>query len=536
VRCRPVCCVDLPCRVAYCGEDRSESRGFLRDVTSVIAMKLYLWLCAALLLMLLAPAGAAPVRTEVRFRPLANLIYQLDAVSELLPGDPLDYRNLWNQEFLKTPEDRATLAEWQKLRRRYGNSIGLPVEGEFALETPQASVSFADKLRLASFQAKSRPELLERLELVLAPADVVVVDRVLRHFEKPFAIWWKREALAQGTAFSKSLERLLKRPDLRSRMEQFRAFYEARQPEGSVCSFNLMYRPDVKSGSTSGQQLENYSVVEFLPGEKPEERMDVVIHELCHYFYSLCPPESFARLQKQFLASGNPGSVPAFLLMNEGLATAFGNGILARSLLPSDTFEKLMKKPLSLYNNEGIDRTGKVMITPLDRLMSEKKTISDPAFIETYLTTLTAEFGPSLTAPRRFMTNLFLFIDAPLGTSLPRQVRQTLSVGGMYASVGSVTDSRSFEDYGANPNLSALSIVRAESLPALGAQLKLPESSLEALKNAAARNGTALFGYRRSPNAIGVILVAPNPEQAGFLLPRLRDAPEYFEGVLPITQ
>ena len=489
---------------------------------------LFLWVFVALGLR----AWSAPVKTEVRFQPLANLVYQLDAVSGLLPGDPQDYRALWAREFLKTPEDRAALDAWRGLRERYSRSLDIAEGGAYPLERPASSVSLFDKLRLASFQARSRKELLARLELVLGPADVAVADGILRRFETPFAVWWKREALAKGTPFAKKMSQLLAGRELRGQIERFRAFYDARQPEGSVCAFNLMYRPEAKSGSTSGQQVENYAIVEFLPGERPEDRMDVVIHELCHYFYGIGPATSVQKLQADFLRSSSPGSVPAFLLLNEGLATALGNGIVGRAFYGPEKFARLLKKPLSLYYNEGIDRAGKAALPLLDRWLAEGKTLYDPTFVETYVRTLETEFGSSLTAPRRYMAGLFLFVDEPLGASLTRQVRETLSVAGMYSSVGSMSDPRSFESYAANPNLSALVIVRPESVAEIGKALTLPESSVAALQAVVARDGEAVFGFSRGPHAVGVVLVAPDSARASALLLRLRDVSARFEGAL----
>ncbi len=485
-----------------------------------------------LALALVRASLADPFRTEVRFRKVANLVYQLDAVIGVIPTDGSDYEALWKREFLKTPEDQAALESWRLLRDRYSTSVEIPIEGEFPLERPQSSVSPFDKIRLASFQSSNRTDFLERLELVLTPPDIAVADGVLRRFEGPFGAWWTREAEKRGQSFVQKLDRLLKKPERRRQIEQFRSFYEARQPAGSLCSFNLMYRPEAKRGSTAGQQLENYAVVEFLPGEVPEDRLDVVVHELCHYFYSITPGSVRQKFQADFMKSHNPGSTPAFLLLNEGLATAFGNGMVARSVKSPEKFAQLKAKPLSFYNNEGIDRSGKALLSFLDRFLEQKRTIADPEFVNEYIKNLETEFGASLTAPRRFLAGLFLFVEEPLGQGLVRDARQILSVAGMYSSVGPIESPQNFGSYAANPNLSAVLIVRPESLDTLSARFTLPEGAWAAIKDAVARDGAAVFGYERSPQAIGVIVVAPDAARALPLLQRLKDAPTRFTGIL----
>jgi hypothetical protein len=138
------------------------------------------------------------------------------------------------------------------------------------------------------------------------PSDRADFEKVIRHFQPQFHAWWQSEAAKSGGEFALQTENLLRSPQISSQIKQFYDFYAPDLPENYEISFNLFYIPDFVRESTSGQQLQNYSLAEFKPGEKAEQRIDVVIHELTHFFYESMSAENAAKLRKAFLMLNAP--------------------------------------------------------------------------------------------------------------------------------------------------------------------------------------------------------------------------------------
>ncbi len=304
----------------------------------------------------------ADIKVKLHFTPTANLVYQLDCISNVLPHCSREtYKDLWKTNFFKTDEDQDLVKSWSDLMTRYRPELEFerpkdkPYNGRFQ------GVKLATKARIASFQSTSMEDYFNRLDLIVIPKDKEKFEKVIRNFYPRFEKWWTTVALPKGKKFAKQTDALLKTPNISKIIKQYAGFYEASLPDDYTVHFNLFYRPDSKE-STSGQQIENYSVAEFLPFEKPADRIDVIIHELCHFFYESATDEKFASLLKAFDATGKIEARAAYNLLNESLATAFGNGLVNKLTMDSKRWEKYYAKPLSFYNNYHIDKASRTVM------------------------------------------------------------------------------------------------------------------------------------------------------------------------------
>ncbi len=278
-----------------------------------------------------------------------------------------------------------------------------------------------------------------------------------------FDTWWKSQALPRGTPFARSIEALLAAPAVANALARIERFY-APELDGSLLRISLMARPGLGEASTSGQQVEGTSVVEFLPDERPEDRIDVVIHELCHFLFDSPSDAAFAELQKRFLVRGHASSIAAYNLLNEALATALGNGMIGRAVMAPERFAAWQAKEGSFYNNPNIDRAGKALLPILDGWLAEGRTLFDNLFVDTYLRTLESAFGPSLAAPQLLLSEMYLMSDARLGTGLRWSVRRTLHVASMYSEEAAWSEPGILADYRRYPRLNALFLVHPENV------------------------------------------------------------------------
>jgi len=480
-------------------------------------------LLAPALMLVLLPVSGARLRTEVVFSETANLAYQLDMVSGLLVHlDPADYKALWETEFLRTEEDRRHLKRWAALRERYAQSLAIPT-APMPLESIRGYVTLSEQMRVASLRARNRDEFVEGASLLMLPADVAQLSETMRHFEAPFRAWWRREAEGKGRAFVSSTRALLNRPSIQGRIEQFRRFYGPALPPDAKVTFSLLYRPDRAKAPTSGQQLGSVGAVEFLGNERAEDRLPVVLHEFCHYLFGARPDEANIALQQRLMATQDSAVKPSLNLMNEGLASAFGNGVIEREIRPADKWVKYLAAPRSFYNDANIDRAGKALLSLTDAWIAQGRTMDDPGFPTAYLSAMKAAFGDELTRPLLFLNEAFLFVDEPFGLEFSREVRNRLRVASAYTRVRAAIDADAIKPFTSQPNLSAVFVVRPNQLPALEAEKILTPDQARILKAGAEQEGSQMMGLRRSPYSRTFIIVASDVEAARREVGRLAD-------------
>ena len=470
-------------------------------------------------------AGESPVRIRVLYSPTANLAYQLDAVSGSLPHlDARDYRALWEREFLKSPKDREMLVQWSDLQRKYAAMAPLEA-GAMPFQAPDLGVTLGERIRVAGLRAQTEREFLEDASLLMLAPDAARLAEVYRHFAPTFTAWWKRAGGA-GQAFVRQVDQLLKSEPVRGDIERFHRFYAPAIPTGSDVVFSLVVRPNMVAAPTSGQQIDNVGVVEFLPNEKAEQRLDVVVHEFCHYLYGARSEAANLSLQRRFAATDDPAAKPAFNLLNEGLATALGNGVIGRRFASADRWAKILATPRSLYNQPNVDLAGKSSLRFLDSWLTAGKSIDDPTFVPTYLSSLREALGPSLTRPALFLGEAFIFVHSQFGKDYARSLRQSLGVFSAYTSVADSLGGRSLAEYRDQPTLSAVFVVPRELVPELVSQELIEQADASALS----AEGGALFSAARSPHAHSFIIVANDAQEADVWLKKLMEAPALFTG------
>lgn len=481
-------------------------------------------------LLLASQAVHAGLRFRVELSEIANLTYQMDCAGGLVSCQSADYQAFWDQRFLKTPEDRKQLDDWVALRQKYSQEINFTSTQESPLTGRHGGIDQSVKLRIAGFQAVDLADYASRLDLLVEPTDRDRFLRPVQHFFPAFDTWWKSQALPKGTPFARSLESLLAAPAVASALARIDHFYAPELADGSVLRISLMARPALGETGSSGQQVEGTSVVEFLPDERPEDRIDVVIHELCHFLFDSSPDAAFAELQKRFLIRGQASAIAAYNLLNEALATALGNGMIGRAVMGPQRFAVWQSQEGSFYNNPNIDRAGKALLPLLDGWLAEDRTMFDSLFVDTYLQTLEKAFGPSLAAPQLLLSEMYLMSDARLGTGLRHNVRRTLHVASMYSEQAAWSEPGLLADYRKHPRLNALFLVHSENVKELATHGVLPAAETQAIATRVARDGQALYAFERSPGAYSFILVAKDAETVQKLLDELAAAKEVFKG------
>ncbi len=487
----------------------------------------------SLLFLLIAISFAATVaeaqfRVSVKFNEIPNLTYQLDCLADLqIQCSRQNLGDLWTGEFLKTDEDRRMLKEWARLRDLYSEDVRLSKDSN----ANSSSINLFDKIRIAGFQAGSVEDYAARLDLLTAPADRNQFERVIRYFQPRFKVWWQTEALKSGDEFAKQISVLINSPEISAAVKQFYNFYAPVLPADYEISFNLFYAPDsVKDEPSNGQQLQNYSLMEFKPGEKPAQRIDVAAHELCHFFYDNLKPENRAELERKFFTSSRASATPAYNLLNETLATAFGNGIITRAVTPPDKFDKYAARKNSFYNNDSIDRSAKAILPLLDEQLKNKRTINDAGFVNEYISALEKAFGEDLLKPKLYLSEMFLFVDGKHAVSMRRDVRRILETASLYSVEANWTDENILDDYKNQPRLNSVFVVHPDNIKELSGNKIISEAQAKQIQNEYAAKQEILFSTERAPFTYVYIVVAKDADAAKKLIEKLANAKQ-FQGI-----
>jgi hypothetical protein len=467
----------------------------------------------------------AQVQVRVKFNEIANLTYQLDCVGDLpVNCSRGNLGELWKREFLKTNQDREMLKEWARLRDRYNKTVELTEKnGE------KSYLSMFDKIRIAGFQANSVDDYVSLLDLLTNPSDRLSFERVIRYFQPKFNVWWKLETVKCGDGFTKQTDVLLRSPKISQQIKQFYNFYSPELPADYEISFNLFYIPDFVKESSGGQQLQNYSLMEFKPKEKPEQRIDVVVHELCHFFFENMKSSDKARLAQNFYSTNRAAAIPAFNLLNETLAAAFGNGMIARTVTPKEKFEQYVAAKQSFYNNDAIDRAAKASLSMLDRWLENEKSIADADFVNQYITVLERAFGEDLIKPKLYLSELFLFVDGDYKSngSLRRGTRKTLEVASFYNVEGTFKE-ENLAEFRNNARLNSLFIIHPNNIKELAANKIISETEANQIQKEFDAKREVLFNKERAPFTYVYIVAAKDVAGAIKMVEKLTNAKQFF--------
>lgn len=487
-------------------------------------------LCA---LCVLAPAARAQLHVAVRVSPVADLAHQLDCVTGVIHAcGTADYRALWRERFLRDGADTAAAREWQALRARYAVDQEIETGVADAVGRQLRRVSLAERWRLAGLQARSWDDYQERLALLLLPSDRARVAAVTAHFRPRFTAWWDAEARDRLTRARDSVAALVDGPALRGLLAGARRFYGATGAGSDTVTLTLVSRPGLVRGATSAEVVEGWAVQELTPTASPARETGVTLHEVAHLMLSLASDTARAAVAAELARAGVEGRAVRSLL-DEGLATAFGNGLVERTVRPAATWASYVERPRSFYDDDVIDAAGKALMPVLDSLLRAGATLREPAAVAAIRGALVAAMGPRLLSPRALLHDVWGFIDD--GVAEPFEVSRALQRGlraGNYSLSVDSTGGMPTEVLRRDPWIGAVVVAPADAMARLAARGAFRASEVAAIRRAAATR-PVLYGARRANGARTWVIAARSAAEARPLVERLAALARDADGVVP---
>lgn len=488
--------------------------------------------CGTPLAVLEQPAEAAPVERNQEYvfaaRPMANLFYQLDCLAGQTHCSRTTYQALWQQKLQWGAGDDAMVQRWQALRQRYQRQVGLPSTISVSMGLPLRfeGLDLWKKARIAALQSEQITDLPTHLGLVMSPGDTSEALAIMGHFWPRFQTWWRSEAVSEVESSLNALAAGFQRHRMPELIRRAADFYQATLPKQGALHFHLIYRPALGADrSFNGEQLENHSLIELRAGARAEESLDVVIHELCHYLYALSPLQAHADLVKTFADSPQAHAISGYNLLNEALATAWGNIEAGQRILPADQFDKRLQTPGDFYNDPFIDPVARA-VWPLIKAPEARLS---PAWVSEYLKSVEQALQGQKQHPVALLRTVAVAYDNSVRSVLPL-FQQRLRVASVYGT-NSLTAESGRQQLALYPALSGALFVPRNKLAELDSWKDLLGSQHVA-QIKAQPGAPFIYGVRRNSKAYVFVFVAEQEAQFNTLFAHIEQVAQPFEGVL----
>lgn len=228
----------------------------------------------------------------------------------------------------------------------------------------------------------------------------------------------------------RKLQRLFRKIRAGTLLQRIATFYGTRWPEGLPITVALVPIPgkSYEGSHTYAHSVDAYEFVEVLQKDDLENRLGVLIHEICHSLYDAQPLDLQRRLEFWFLKSTSDMGPFAYSQINEALATAIGNGHV-NSLLKGDEAHHT-----SWYADRVIRDFAKEIYPRVKSYLGRHKTI-DRGLVDEAVRKFAKAFPDAHSSPQILLSKIHLFVDGPFdGRKILRTLRKDLHIPSSYLS------------------------------------------------------------------------------------------------------
>lgn len=348
-------------------------------------------------------SASGGVTYTYRASRISYLTYALDCLAELVPCSRESFTAAFSPI---SNEDRFALAAWASLRRRYsGEIVDTRRTGRAVLPIPYHPRDLGTAMRVAGLGARDAADLAGRLALFAGAAEVAELRGVVERFAARGDVRWRELRTMVVTSVGEYVK-LGERADVQALLAQVSAFYEIGD-RGAHQTFDLVGRT-ADDRPTSAQQLGEQAVVEVVVGEEAANRYPVIAHEMFHAWFGASPIDKQTALVDRLVATGDPQAGPAWGLLDEVLATAIGNGLVARTVDRAD-YERRLAMDNGFYNDPMIDKVAKALMPALEKRLARGGSVYDKDFVAEYLAAVRTAFPKGL-PPIAYLRPLFIAV------------------------------------------------------------------------------------------------------------------------------
>ena len=278
-------------------------------------------LCALLVLAPTLTRAAPPVRITVGHT--LGLYRFVESITDG-PQASKQLASAFRGSRFDTPRARELAAAYRAIRDAHCGR-GYFFEG-YPRQRREMGFDVRQAFNLQSALARDLADLAGRTAQLLPPVEHRRLLEILRSFGPAYdALIW-RPSRAKLERYRRRLAALAHRAGVRKMFDRAARFYGSAWPDGLPLTVVLHPVPGAR-GHTTAYVIAHVAPMEALLDEKDlAGRFGVLFHELCHALYESQPARRQAELERWFAADASPYAALAHGLLNEGLATALGNG------------------------------------------------------------------------------------------------------------------------------------------------------------------------------------------------------------------
>ncbi|MBI1212417.1 MAG: hypothetical protein GC190_13215 [Alphaproteobacteria bacterium] len=444
---------------------------------------------------------------SVHARPTTNLIYQLDCMADLIHCAPDIFQSLWHNELGFDAEDQRQLDEWKRLgealqRRNKSPNPPPEVGASFPIPPSDDPTVWSDVLQ-AGYVANDLAAVDAAERKFLLPQEVETLHHIAEHFRPRFERWWN-DNNQSANAFVPALKDALTKSRAFDLIGWAAAFYGADLGDGHL-QIHVIALPKGKLTLTRAFRSGPHLVVEVVPGEQAQHRVDVVVHEMAHHVFGSMPLARKAAFMERMLAAGD-GAVPSWSYFDEVQATVIGNIMAFRNAATPDEFGKQWNRPRSFYAVEPIDIGARATHQLFDMAFALGGPMRDD-FPAAFVAAMRQGFGAKLETPAVYLNSMAQINLDPRDNDRKRLLRHTLHTTSAWE-----YDAENTNDFLSHakkyPALSLAVTLRPDQLSQIDALSGVLAMSAAQVKDALASTTGAIIVARRSLNAYAFVLIA----------------------------
>ena len=334
------------------------------------------------------------IQVKIKFSKLYATYNFVQQLSDYYPDS--EYKRIYNSSAFNTAENRELLKRFDTLRiyesldlAEYPSGQKLPLSTANILQKNLISNNSIEEFKLHVVGIIPSSELLNLSEVL--ETFIPIYDRLI--YEPNHIL------------FEQKIERLR---EYVSRESLSKYFKEGLQFYGGIWDYSIPFEIAVipslnKNGFTATAFMNNAVSEVQLDFEEYDILFSVLMHEIYHIIYNEQPLGLKNQIAQWFNEDSSPNSQYAFLLLNEALATAVGNGyVFAQITGEIDAYD--------WYNNKYINQMAKEIFPLVDSYIKTEKQI-DQDFVKEYISAYDAKYSEWINELDHLLTYRYILAE-----------------------------------------------------------------------------------------------------------------------------